>query len=128
MIWILIHNSFDQDVLPSLLPYCHQVMCEKDPTSQKHTIHLLTHVIQQKAPPPEDGSQLTELQAYMMDFGVNKKYCYLVTFIHYFLFYWFFVGFTVIGDVSFSYSFHNRNDKIYRQRPEKLDTFNRLKG
>ncbi|XP_078326712.1 small subunit processome component 20 homolog isoform X1 [Crassostrea virginica] len=66
-------SIFEKDVLPSLLPYCHQVMCGKDPTSQQHTIHLLTHVIQHKAPPPEDGSQLTELQAYMMDFGVNKK-------------------------------------------------------
>lgn len=69
---------FLQDVLPSLLPYCHQVMCGRDHASHQLTIHLLTHVTQQKAPPPTDGSELAQLQAYMMDFGVTKKSVYFI--------------------------------------------------
>lgn len=72
-----------QDVLPSLLPYCHQVMGGRDQASHQLTIHLLTHVTQQKAPPPTDGSELAQLQAYMMDFGVTKK---LVHFLLHFFF------------------------------------------
>lgn len=67
-----------QDVLPSLLPYCHQVMCGRDQASHQLTIHLLTHVTQQKAPPPTDGSELAQLQAYMMDFGVTKKLVHFI--------------------------------------------------
>lgn len=56
----------------------------RDQTSHQLTIHLLTHVTQQKAPPPSDGSELAQLQAYMMDFGVTKKlvhlHVYLVSF------------------------------------------------
>ncbi|XP_061192168.1 small subunit processome component 20 homolog [Saccostrea echinata] len=64
---------FEKDVLPSLLPYCHQVMCGNNHSSQQQTIHSLTNVIHHKAPPPSDGSQLAQLQAYMLDFGVTKK-------------------------------------------------------
>lgn len=55
----------------------------RDQASHQLTIHLLTHVTQQKAPPPTDGSELAQLQAYMMDFGVTKK---LVHFLLHFFF------------------------------------------
>ena len=58
-----------QDVLPGLLAFLSRHFDTASPTEQRQMLSLVADIILQKLPTPEDGSHLSALQVYSLDFG-----------------------------------------------------------
>jgi hypothetical protein len=61
---------FEKDVLPSLLKYCDNCMTGSD-IIQEQTLLLITQLLLNKCPLPADGSQIDQMETYMLDFGTG---------------------------------------------------------
>ncbi|XP_064627386.1 small subunit processome component 20 homolog [Lineus longissimus] len=66
-------SSFEKDVLPLLLNYCHSCMLLRDKSAKDDVLFLITELILNKSPIQRDAAQLNEYSTYLLDFSMAMK-------------------------------------------------------